>query len=189
MEKSYVAFLGTRRIGQGTVQEIVAGLHALGEEGRGALVFEEQEGTQLDFDLRGTLQEALARLEGHKGLPSGEVRAKGPGRPRLGVACREVCLLPDQWEWLGRQRGGASIALRRLVMEAMRSEWNLWEAHRNGVDRVLGALAGDLPGYEEVSRALWAGDKDGVWERIASWPEDLGAWVCERLGIGEPAER
>lgn len=187
MEKSYVAFLGTRKIGQGTVGDVVAGLHARGEEGSRALVFEEREGVQLDFDLRGSLEEVLSRLEEHKGLTVVDTKPKGPGRPRLGVACREVCLLPDQWEWLGRQRGGASIALRRLVMEAMRNEWDLWEVRRNGVDRVLGALAGNLPGYEDVSRALWSGDKEGVRERIATWPEDLGAWVRGRLGLGADA--
>src|SRR4051812_9187393 len=39
-------------------------------------------------------------------------RARGP--PRLGVTAREVTLLPAHWDWLARQRGGASAALRRL---------------------------------------------------------------------------
>jgi hypothetical protein len=44
--------------------------------------------------------------------------SRGPGRPKLGVVAREVTLLPRHWEWLAKQRGGASVALRKLVEEA-----------------------------------------------------------------------
>jgi hypothetical protein len=47
--------------------------------------------------------------------------SRGPGRPKLGVVAREVTLLPRHWEWLARQRGGASVALRKLVEEAQRA--------------------------------------------------------------------
>jgi hypothetical protein len=47
-------------------------------------------------------------------------RRRGPGRPRLGVVAREVTLLPQHWEWLARQAGGASMALRGLVEQASR---------------------------------------------------------------------
>ena len=47
------------------------------------LIFEDQTGRQVDFDLRGSLDEVLA-----KALP---VPAKsGPGRPKLGVISREI---------------------------------------------------------------------------------------------------
>jgi uncharacterized protein len=46
---------------------------------------------------------------------------RGPGRPKLGVVAREVTLLPRHWEWLAKQRGGASVALRKLVEEAQRA--------------------------------------------------------------------
>lgn len=42
------------------------------------------------------------------------------GRPKLGVIGREVTLRPDDWQWLGAQPGGASLALRQLV-DAARS--------------------------------------------------------------------
>jgi hypothetical protein len=48
--------------------------------------------------------------------------SRGPGRPKLGVVAREVTLLPRHWEWLAKQRGGASVALRRLVEEAQRAD-------------------------------------------------------------------
>jgi hypothetical protein len=50
-----------------------------------------------------------------------EPPSRGPGRPKLGVVAREVTLLPRHWEWLAKQRGGASVALRKLVEEAQRA--------------------------------------------------------------------
>ena len=47
--------------------------------------------------------------------------SRGPGRPKLGVVAREVTLLPRHWEWLAEQRGGASVALRKLVEDAQRA--------------------------------------------------------------------
>jgi hypothetical protein len=48
--------------------------------------------------------------------------SRGPGRPKLGVVAREVTLLPRHWEWLAKQRGGASVALRKLVENAQRAD-------------------------------------------------------------------
>jgi uncharacterized protein len=47
--------------------------------------------------------------------------SRGPGRPKLGVVAREVTLLPRHWEWLAKQRGGASVVLRKLVEDAQRA--------------------------------------------------------------------
>jgi hypothetical protein len=47
-------------------------------------------------------------------------KSRGPGRPKLGVVAREVTLLPQHWEWLAKQNGGASVALRRLIDDAQR---------------------------------------------------------------------
>jgi hypothetical protein len=54
-------------------------------------VFDDQTGKAVDFDLRGSVDEVLARA-----LP--RPVATGPGRPRLGVVSREVSLLPRHWE-------------------------------------------------------------------------------------------
>ncbi|MCB1407853.1 MAG: DUF2239 family protein, partial [Rhodobacteraceae bacterium] len=35
------------------------------------------------------------------------------------------------------------------------------------------ALAGDLEGFEEATRALFAGDLEGFAARMAGWPADL----------------
>ena len=34
-------------------------------------------------------------------------------------------------------------------------------------------MAGDLPGFEEATRALYAADKAGFAHQIRSWPEDI----------------
>ena len=104
------------------------------------------------------------------------------GRPRLGVVSREVSLLPRHWEWLEAQPSGISAAIRRLVEEARKREPEKERARRmqETVSRVLTALAGDRPGYEEASRALFAGDHEGFLARIADWPSDVRRYPPRR---------
>jgi hypothetical protein len=101
------------------------------------------------------------------------------GRPRLGVTAREVTLLPRHWDWLATQPGGASAALRRLVDLARRD--NLAGDRRRetqeAVHRVMTTLAGNLPGYEEALRALYAGDGESFSRRMAEWPHDVRTYV------------
>ncbi|MBF3126697.1 DUF2239 family protein, partial [Pseudomonas aeruginosa] len=45
----------------------------------------------------------------------------------------------------------------------------------------MNAMAGDLPGFEEATRALFTGDREGFAERIAGWPTDVrehAAWLA-----------
>jgi hypothetical protein len=132
------------------------------------LAFEDQTGRQVDFDLRGTLADVLARYA----PPPPRV---GPGRPKLGVVAREVSLLPRHWEWLEQQPCGASAAIRRLVEEARKRDPGEQEA-RSAIEaagRFLTAMAGDLPGYEEATRALYGRDRRRFEELIRDWPTDI----------------
>jgi hypothetical protein len=91
------------------------------------------------------------------------------------VVAREVTLLPDQWEWLASQPGGASVALRKLVHEARRAG-TLRDRMRRAQERsykVMVALAGDRPGFEAVARALFANDIDAVRAGMERWPQDV----------------
>jgi hypothetical protein len=102
------------------------------------------------------------------------------GRPKLGVVAREVTLLPRQWDWLGRQPGGASAALRRLVEEgrkAPRGEKDL----RDAAYRFMSDMCGDRPGYEEALRALYRGERQRFDSLIAEWPEPIRLYVAELL--------
>lgn len=104
-----------------------------------------------------------------------------PGRTKLGVVGREVTLLPRHWEWLNSQSGGASVALRKLVEIAMRENVEKDEIrHRHeAAYRFMTALAGDLPGYEEALRCLFANDRRGLEERITGWPADVKRFALQ----------
>jgi hypothetical protein len=167
----YVAFEGERRIAAGTLGEVAAAARRAeaGEPEGAVLAFDAATGRVVDLDLRGSEDEVRARY------PATLPASAGRGRPRLGVVAREVTLLPRQWEWLAAQPGGASAALRRLV-EAARREGGAADrarAARDAAYRFMSAMAGDLPGFEEASRALFAGDEAALRTRISSWPPDV----------------
>ena len=166
---TYTAFADQKRIVSGGLKEMLRETKALLEEGTGEpiLIFEDQTGRQVDFDFRGTPDEVVERA-----APS---RRTGPGRPRLGVVSREVSLLPRHWDWLEQQPNGISAALRRLVDEARTRAPGEERARlaREAAGRFMTAMAGDLPGYEEASRALFAKDHERFRQRIAAWPEDV----------------
>jgi uncharacterized protein len=146
------------------------------------LAFDDLTGAVVDFDLRGTKADLIARLSKPSPTRSAQAPSDGPvpqhrnpGRPKLGVIAREVTLLPRHWEWLSAQPGGASATLRRLVDEARRDGGAL--AQRRAVQaaayRFMVAIAGDLPGFEEASRVLFAGDGDTLALHVRDWPPDI----------------
>ena len=47
------------------------------------------------------------------------------------------------------------------------------DAARARANRFMLAVLGDQPGYEEASRALYAGDRQRFEEMSADWPADL----------------
>jgi hypothetical protein len=156
------------------------------------LFFDAVSGTQIDFDLRGDLATILARLESHSyfarsdGAQSGETKINqtaGPGRPRLGVTSREVTLLPRHWQWLAQQPGGISVTLRKLVESAsQRIDPEAVQKKRNeAATRFMGAIAGDLPGYESACRAIYANDDASLREVLATWPAGLAQAVSTLL--------
>jgi hypothetical protein len=184
------AFAGHRRIASGLLGEVALTIKACVSDDP-VLVFDDATGRVIDLDLRGTDADVLARL-----APVGRDADKEParrprGRPRLGVTAREVTLLPRHWEWLAAQPGGASQALRRLVDEARRSDGgqSRAKAAQERVYRFLAALAGDLPGYEEVVRALFAGDIAGLSDRMAAWPPDLAEHALHLAQDGPTQEQ
>jgi hypothetical protein len=169
-ERTYTAFAEKTLLATGSLGQVLAALKEQFERDRGApvLVFEDQTGREVDFDLRGSLDEVLARA-----LPP-KVRT-GPGRPKLGVVAREVSLLPRHWEWLEEQPNGASAAIRRLVDEARKREPGEQRVRlaMDAASRFLSAMAGNLPGYEEATRALYGRDGGRFDELIRDWPRDI----------------
>jgi uncharacterized protein len=134
------------------------------------LTFDDATGRLVDFDFRGSDEDLVARLR-----PPGGDGAKARGRPKLGVVAREVTLLPRHWEWLGSQPGGASVTLRKLV-DAARAANDGRDAIRQAqqaADRFMAAMLGNQPGYEDASRALYAGDAARFEAMTQPWPADL----------------
>lgn len=180
------AFAGTRRLAAGDIVEVALAVKAAGEpDGAAILTFDDSTGKVVDLDLRGSPAEIAGRLAPPAAGGAAAAPAPARGRPKLGVVAREVTLLPRHWEWLAGQPGGASAALRRLVEQARRGAGGGGDprAARERAYRFLAAIAGDLPGYEEALRALFAGDAAAFADRTAAWPEDVRAYA-ERLAFG-----
>ena len=181
-----VVFSSDRLIARGPLGEVLAEVRAAAADAA-PLVIDLATGRVVDLDLRGTLDEAKARL-----TPAPEPEKRGPGRPKLGVTAREVTLLPRHWGWLAGQPGGASVALRKLVEGALREAEGPDRARRakEATYRFITTMAGDLPGYEEATRMLFAGDWTAFDAAVEGWPEGVretargmaaGAW---RNGTG-----
>jgi hypothetical protein len=177
---TWTLFAGEQRLASGAPAEVAVAAQAAAQadhEGP-VLVFDDATGRIVDLDLRGAAEEVRSRY-----APAFPRRPRG--RPRLGVVAREVTLLPRHWEWLAAQPGGASVALRKLVDAARRADDGATErkARHEAAYRFMSSMAGDLPGYEDAIRALFADDRAGFEERVAGWPADVAAHA-RRLAWG-----
>jgi len=177
---TYTAFAGDRLVASGDLRTMILRMKECLDDGenRPILIFEDQTGRQVDFDFRGTPDEVLSRLASHPLFAPSEPQdgaRSGPGRPKLGVICREVSLLPRHWDWLNQQPGGASAALRRLVDERRKrgNSENSARIAREAAGKFMWAMAGNFPGFEEASRALYAGDRKRLEELTRNWPQDI----------------
>lgn len=168
MPLTYTAFLEGRRLTTGPLHEVaVVVLRARQAQPEGhPLVFS-------NASQRPVYRPGPARRRGsrrgtlYRGCATQQPR--GRSRPKLGVVAREVTLLPERWDWLAAQPGGASVALRKLVHEARRNGGDR-DRKRQARDRAyhaMSTLAGNLAGFEEASRALFAGDHERLVAQMA----------------------
>lgn len=188
----FTLFDGHRHLVSGTLPTVaLAGKHALADGAVGPiLIFDNRTGRSIDADTRGSDEQVRERLSREPGAcvpieedapidapadPSESGAPRGRGRPKLGVVAREVTLLPRHWEWLGAQPGGASVALRKLVDEARRKHAQRDErrAAQERAYHFMSAMAGDLPDFEEASRALFADDAQRFDALVLKWPADI----------------
>ena len=164
-----IAFAGAKNIGHGPLEHVALAAKAVHDLHGDAplLVFEAETSRPIDLDFRGTQQDVLARLE--------DIAPAKPGRPKLGVTAREITLLPRHWDWLATQPGGASVALRKLVEAARHTSGgrDRQRAAQEATYRFMSAMAGDYPGFEEASRALFAGDNARFATLLQDWPGDV----------------
>lgn len=174
MTSTLTAFSEHDLIARGDLEAVTRAAHPLA--GQNLIAFDDSTGRVFDLDLRGDLDDTLGRLALHFTPP------KPPrGRPKLGVTAREVTLLPRHWEWLAAQPGGASAALRRLVDQARRDTVDT-DAVRQAQEvtyRVMTTLSGNLAGYEEAARALFARDRVRFEDLTGAWAKDVAAYVGE----------
>jgi uncharacterized protein len=183
--KRCTAFEGNRSVASGEVAQVVMKVKEVIDKGEGepVLIFDDFTSELIEVDFRGSINDVLKRLEkpaisdGSATVPvnADQNVLRGPGRPRLGVVSREVTLLPRHWEWLNSQPGGASTALRKLVEEARRANSGRDKVRHSqeAAYRFMSTMAGNLPGFEEATRALFAGDGERFDGLTASWPADI----------------
>ena len=181
------AFSGPQRIASGELRHVAMkakqafDLHP----DRPVLVFDDADGRTVEVPLELPAADLL-RLLAQPHLAASTDAApvpRKPGRPKLGVVAREITLLPRHWDWLAAQPGGASVALRRLVEDARKvsAGEDRRRAAQEATFRFMQAMAGDAPGFEEASRALFAGDVARFEEQVAIWADDVrdhAAWLA-----------
>lgn len=186
----WIVFEHHRRLAHGEPAGVIAAVQQrlAAEPEALPLVLDAVSSERIELDWRTPAAQLLAQLPAPAAADESDEAAgsdapRGPGRPKLGVTAREVTLLPRHWDWLARQPGGASVALRKLVQSAMR-EGGSAEAQRRATEaayRFMSIVCGDLPQYEEVSRALFAGDLARVDALAAHWPADVAAHLRSLL--------
>ncbi len=174
----FSAFSGDRLLASGPLAEVAIAVKMASGNATAApiLIFDDATGRAIDLDLRGSHRDIIARLpQAAAAEVATPPEARGRGRPKLGVVAREVTLLPRHWDWLNARPGGASVALRKLVEDARRAtaDTDRQRAARDAAYHFMSAMAGDRPGFEEASRALFAGNAERFADLIATWPADI----------------
>jgi len=179
-------FLGHRQIASGSLAQVAPALRAAldREPADACLAFDDGTGMVLDLDLRGSVDDVRSRYASDaepapaRSTPRKPLR-RSPGRPKLGVVGKEITLLPRHWDWLAVQPGGASATVRRLIDQARKTGAGQ-ERRRHAQEaayRFIQALAGNLPGFEEATRALFAGDLVRFEAETEAWPADVSSYA------------
>jgi uncharacterized protein len=176
--ETFTAFAGDRRIAAGNLIDVASRVASLAHASDLILIFDDATGQQIELDLRQGPHHAMTDFHARRS-PTEPAPRQGRGRPKLGVVAREVTLLPRHWDWLSAQPGGASATLRRLVEDVRRSSSGADRARqaKEALYRVMSVVAGNLPGYEEATRALFAGDDARFDVFIAGWPRDVSDYL------------
>jgi len=190
MTNHFTAFQGLHRLATGPLAEVALAVkHANDGADAPILIFSDATGRAIDFDLRGSDADVVARLQQPATTAATDI-PRGRGRPKLGVVAREVTLLPRHWDWLSAQPGGASVALRKLIDETRRTsgDRDRSRAARDAAYHFMSAIAGNLPNFEEASRALFAGDRRRLAGLIAGWPEDIRDHVVKLAFVAFSSE-
>jgi hypothetical protein len=199
--RKFTAFIGKSCIARGPIETVVTAAKEQFDQGITSriAIFSDDTGETIEIDFRGTVNDVLARLTHHPMLNTqvqnepveNGLKRVGPGRPKLGVVSREVSLLPRHWDWLAKQSGGASNALRRLVEDA-RKKNEAQDRQReieSAVHRFMWDMAGNEPHFEDVTRAFYIRDFQTMGTLMKDWPTDVRVHIkrlVQRLAPSSP---
>jgi uncharacterized protein len=184
-----IAFAGTDLLAEGSPAEVARAVrqHLDTADQAPICVLDALTSAPVDLAMGGTADQVATWAEAQFRARDEAADQKRRGRPRLGVVAREVTLLPRHWDWLAAQPGGASVTLRKLV-DAARKHGSASERIRRTQDvvhRFLYAVAGDVAGFEEVARALYAWDRQRFDALTDTWPTDVVAHARRLLAQAE----
>jgi uncharacterized protein len=191
------SFEGTRKIASGDLRHVVAKTKVVVDRGPRApiLIFDDITSEPIEIDFRGTAKAVLNRLADGATAPEetdplATAAPRGPGRPKLGVVAREVTLLPRHWDWLNSQPGGASVALRKLVEDArhVHAGRDRTRQAQEAAYRFLSSMAGNQPGFEEATRALFARDGVRFDALVKAWPSAIRTHARKLAGVAFESE-
>lgn len=169
---TYTAFSGDHYLASGEMMELILKIKQLQETTENILIFNDQTGRQTDFDYTGSEQEIRERYAEPEST-------KKVGRPKLGVISREITLQKKHWDWLDQQSASASAIIRKLIdkeLDDPNSESNKMLA-KQATDRFMLAMLGNMPNYEEATRALYQGDKQVLITLIQNYPKDIQEYI------------
>ena len=179
LESQCIAFVGVRCVSSGKMTEIIRHIkeNLSQDEINSILILDAETSEPVEIDFRGTTEEVLAKIQSSSGTssPVSNETENHFKQTKVGAVAHDVNLLPRHLDWLNQQPGGASVALRKLVEEARHANENKdrFRQAQESANRFLLTMAGNLPGYEEATRALYSGDQNRFQHQIKTWPDDI----------------
>ncbi|MCC2615272.1 DUF2239 family protein [Aestuariibacter halophilus] len=176
MNAEYIAIYEKQLIARGDIIHVIRAIKARNQFIEPYL-YEVNTCQRIDIDWYGSADEVIAKLPNTL-APTPAKR----GRPKLGVTSKEVTLLPRHWQWLSKQRGGASTTLRRLVDQAINNMSAKEQLHmlQSQLYNLMTVMA-DEAGFEEASRALYRADNEAFQRAIQTWPDEIKQLLTEKF--------
>lgn len=172
-QMTYTAFLDEQYLANGLLVDIAIAIQQYANQSNSTvLIFNDQTGKQIDLDVSGSKQDVQQRYAEPE-------MVKKVGRPKLGVISREITLQQKHWDWLDQQSSSASAVIRKLIDKELNdpnSESNKMLA-KQATDRFMSAMLGNMPNYEEATRALYQGNKDVFLDLIRDYPKDIKEYL------------
>lgn len=174
-EASYTAFIGHRQLINDTLLNVALMIKQQGTLSTPVLIFNDQTGQQIDVNIMGSERDLQQRY----GEPA---VTKKVGRPKLGVISREITLQQIHWNWLDQQNSSASAVIRKLIDQELNnpnSESNKMMV-KQAIDRFMSAMSGNIPHYEEATRALYRDNQESFIALIDNCPEDIKTYLLKK---------